>query len=160
MTVTNYSTVLFLVNKQVRAIKCAYELNAKGEPCGNLTIFKTFDPSIKVGDDVVVPTTTRVNKTVVRVAEADVEVDLESAVQVDWIIGAVDSAAFQVVLGKEQEAISKIKAAELRKKRDELAATLLANIDAEGAESLKLIDMSATPAIASVAPVNVETVTQ
>ena len=63
----NYSTVVFLVNKNVRAIKCAYEVNDKGEPCGNLTIFKSFDHSIKVGDDVVVPTETRVKRTVVRV---------------------------------------------------------------------------------------------
>lgn len=143
----NYSTVVFLVNKNVRAIKCAYEVNDKGEPCGNLTIFKSFDHSIKVGDDVVVPTETRVKRTVVRVVETDVEVDLESDVKMGWIIGPVDAAGYQMTLAKEEEAITKVKAAELRKKRAELEATLLANLDAEAVETLKVTYDAAQEAI-------------
>jgi len=144
----NYSTAVFLVNKHVRAIRAAYEINAKGEPCGNFEVFKTFDTTIKVGDLIVIPTTTRVKRTVVMVTETDVEVDFESTAQMEWVVDKVDAAEFAVTLEKEQQAISMIKAAELRKKREELAATILANMDPEATKMLELVASPDAPAVA------------
>lgn len=138
----NYSTAVFLVNQHVRAVQCAYEVNAHGEPAGNLELFKTFDTTLKKGDLVVVPTKTRVKRTVVIVVETHVEVNLESDVQMDWIVSKVDPADYEATLAKEQQAIDTIKAAELRKKREELAKTLLANIDPDAAKMFELVDMS------------------
>lgn len=123
----NYSTAVFLINKAVRAVKVSYDRDAVNpEKCaGSLTLFKTFDPSVEVGDYVVVPTDTRWNMTVCRVEEVDAEVDLESAVTVGWLVGKVDRAAYQAVLAQENSAIAAIRSAEKRRRQEELAATLL-----------------------------------
>jgi predicted Mrr-cat superfamily restriction endonuclease len=119
----NYSTAVFLINKHVRALACTYE---QGDNAPR-TIFKTLDEAIKAGDFVVVPTDTRHNMTVVKVVEPDVDVDFDSSVQVKWIIGKVDRAAYEQTLAQEAAAIQEIKRAELRKKREDLAGSLLAN---------------------------------
>ena len=144
----NYSTAVFLVNKHVRAVSCAYEVNPQGEPSGKLEIFKTFDMSIKKGDLVVVPTNTRVKRTAVMVAATDVEIDLEAEAHMEWVVCKIDSTEYEVTLAKEQAAINTIKAAELRKKRDELAQALLANVDPDAAKLLELVDMTVRPVAA------------
>lgn len=126
MSYMNYSTAVFLINKAVRAVKVSYERDpANPEKCaGNLTMFKTID-TMKPGDFVVVPTDTRWQMTVCRVEFVDVEVDLESTVQVGWIIGNVDRAAYEEILRQETNAIATIKSAEKRKKQEELVAALM-----------------------------------
>ena len=148
----NYSTAVFLVNNHVRAVRCAYELDKDGKPTGNFEVFKTFDTAIKVSDLVVVPTGTRVKMTVVKVVETDVEVDLESTTPMEWIVGRIDSDEYQATLAKETTAINTIKAAEVRKKREELAKTLLANLDGDAIKALQIADMNGHAASDTASP--------
>lgn len=131
----NYSTAVFLINKNARAISATYE---SGDGAVR-TVFKTLDASIKVGDFVIVPTDTRHKMTVVKVVEADVDVDFDSTIQMQWIVGTVDRKAFETTLSQEGDAITKIKSAELRKKRTELAASVLADY----APEIKLLPIAA-----------------
>lgn len=119
----NYTTAVFLINKHVRAIMATYE----AEDGAKRTMFKTLDDSVKVGDFVTVPTDTRHKMTVVKVVECDVDVDFDSATQVQWVIGEVDRAAYERTLAEEAQAIQAIKSAETQRKRDELRKTMFAN---------------------------------
>jgi len=119
----NYTTAVFLINKHVRALKATYESN-DGAP---QTVFKTLDPSIAVGDFVVVPTDTRHKMTVCKIVETDCDIDMDSPTAVAWIIGKVDREGYETTLKNEAQAVQQIKAAELRKKREDLANNLLAN---------------------------------
>lgn len=123
----NYSTALFLVRSDVRAVAVSYEVDAEGKGKRPFVTFKTMDPSIAVGQYVVIPTGTRHDMTVVRVEEVDVEVDLDSTVQINWIVGPVDVAPYEAIISAENEAIAAIKSAETRRKKEELAAKLVAD---------------------------------
>jgi hypothetical protein len=112
----NYSTAVFLINDAVRCIAVTYEEGEKA----TRTLFKTLDPSIKVGEFVIVPTDTRHKMTVVKVAEVDLDPDLDSPVPMNWIIGVVERADYESLLKMEADAIETIKSAEKRKKRDEM----------------------------------------
>ena len=131
----NYTTAVFLINKHVRAISCTYEC----EDSAKRTTFKTLDDAIRVDDFVVVPTDTRHKMTVCKVVETDVDVDFDSGVQGPWIIGKVDRTTFERTLGEEAQAVTAIKSAELRKKRDDLAKSLLAG----HSEALKALPIAA-----------------
>lgn len=119
----NYSTAVFLINKHARAVLATYE----AEDNAKRTMFKTLDPDLKVGDYVIVPTDTRHKMTVVKIVEADVDVDFDSQTQVQWVMGDFDRTAFEQTLAQEQQAITAIKSAEMRKKRDDLRAAILAD---------------------------------
>ncbi len=141
----NYSRAIFLINEDVRLIKVSYETDENGKPVGNsrnvegLYDFKTFDRSIEVGDYVIVPTNTRHGMTVVRVEEVDCECDIESSLELKWILGTVSTHnADDMLIQKEQQAITKIKAAERAKRRRELRETLLANMDEDAIKALPL----------------------
>lgn len=131
----NYSTAIFLVNKSARAMSCSYEPKEHGSP--EITIFKTLDPTLTVGDYVVVPTGTRHKMTVVKIEEADVDFDVDCPNQVGWIIGRVDKELYEETLRNEQAIIGQIKSAEIRKKREDLAEKLLA----DKVEDLKALPM-------------------
>ena len=81
----NYSMAIFLISNQARAISVTYEADEKAAK----TIFKTLDPSIAVGDYVVVQTDTRHQMTVCKVVETDIEPDFNSIALMKWIIGKV-----------------------------------------------------------------------
>ena len=119
----NYSTAVFLINKNARAVRATYE----SEPTAKRTLFKTFDPSIAVDDLVIVPTDTRHRFTVVKVTEVDVDLDFDTAENVQWIVGRIDLDNHSTRLAQEQAAIAAIKQAELKKKRDELSKALFAD---------------------------------
>lgn len=119
----NYTTAIFLINDKVRAIACTYEAGDNA----SRTIFKTLDPTIKKDDLVIVPTNTRHGMTVVKVAETDVDLDLESSAQVLWIVAAVNRASYDRIALQEKEAMDQIRSAQARKKRDELARALMAD---------------------------------
>lgn len=129
---TNYTTAIFLINRDVRAVLCTYEPDVPGAPNGTRQriMFKTLDPTIKAGDYAIVPTDTRHLMTVVRVAEVDVDVDFDSEAKVDWIIGVADRTAYTQTVCQEASAIQAIKQAERWKKRDELRSALLASHEA------------------------------
>lgn len=126
VTGMNYSTAVFLINPDVRAIRCAYEEDQPGKKASTV-IYKSFDKSIKPDDFVIVPTTTRHKMTVVKVTEVDIDFDVESREEMGWIIGTVDRADHDHVLAIEAEAVATIKRAELRNKRESLAEKLLAD---------------------------------
>jgi hypothetical protein len=119
----NYSTAIFLLNDDVRAVNCSYESH-DGAP---LTMFKTFDHQIKVDDYVVVPTNTRHKKTVVQVKQVDVEVDFANTTEIDWIIGVVDMADYQHILAQEEIAKKAVLAAETGAEKRRLRENLFAN---------------------------------
>lgn len=127
-TAMNYSTAVFLINPDARAIQCQYDPDDKSN-AGKGYTFKTLDKSIKKDDLVVVPTATRHQLTVVKVIETDIDIDVDTPHEIKWVVGKVDLMTHQKLLDMEQEAIAKIKAAEMRKKRVELAATLKSNTD-------------------------------
>ena len=123
----NYSTAIFLINSDVRAVAVSYEVDLEGKGKRPFTTFKTFEDDIVEGDYVVIPTGTRHDMTVARVEEVDVEIDLESSVQMQWIVDRVDTTARNRVEAQEAEAIAKIKSAEKRAKQDQLREKLLAD---------------------------------
>lgn len=135
----NYSTAIFLISDQARAVLVTYE---QGENAARI-LYKTLDPRIKVDDFVVVPTDTRHHMTVCKVVEVDVEPDFDTRDDVKWIIGVVDTADFEDLTRQENDAIAKIKSAEKRRKRAELREALIA--DAED-------DLKALPIYTADAP--------
>lgn len=123
----NYSTAVFLINDKVRAVKGTYEA---GENAGK-TMFKTFSPTLKVGDFAIVPTNTRHNMTVVKITDVDVEFDIETTTNVEWIIGQIDLTAYEQVLGQEQEAVKTIQSAEKNRKRAALREAIFADAETQ-----------------------------
>jgi hypothetical protein len=130
----NYSTAVFLINNECRAIVCTYEAGDKAPR----TTFKTLDPNIAVGDFVVVSTDTRHGMTVCKVVDVDVDVDFDSPVHMGWIIERVDNARYEQTLKQETKAIQVVKSAELRKKRDELRDAMFK----DHLETLKSLELS------------------
>lgn len=140
----NYSTAIFLINRDVRAVAVTYDkidvnqdtTKMKYQPAylsgGKLpdgaVIFKTMNQDVKVNDFVIVPTDTRHGMTVCKVVAADIEVDFDSDKDVHWIVGVVNTVDFERVRQEEEKAILAIKAAETNKRRDELSQSLLNNL--------------------------------
>lgn len=133
----NYSKAVFLINDQVRAIKCTY-VGDDGPAAAKAGIepgyvFKTLDKSIKKDDIVMVPTDTRVKFTCVKVTEVDVGVDYDSNdFQMKWIVGKLDKERYDEILAQEQTAIEAIKAAEDQRRREELRKSLFSSAMQDG----------------------------
>lgn len=144
----NYSTAVFLINPACRAVKATYEED--GNKTQTPYVFKTVDKSIKVGDLVVVPTDTRHKLTVVKVVETDIEIDVDTPHQIKWVVGKVDLMTHQSLIDMEEAAISKIKAAEMHAKRQELAKKLQ--------ESIGGLDLKALPMASATNVINGEVV--
>lgn len=125
----NYSTAIFLVNDNVRAIRASYDIDhTSGKPVPkDVKTFKTMDPNLKVGDFIVVPTSTRHMMTINRVEEVDVEVLPESSLQLDWVVAVVDKMDHDAVVAMEERGIVAIKSSEKRRAREELVAKLKAD---------------------------------
>lgn len=142
----NYSTAIFLVREDVRAVTVSYEIDKDGKGIRPFTTFKTTDPAVSVGDFVVIPTGTRHDMTVCRVEEVDVEVELNSTTHINWLVGTVDRTAYEAIVEAEDRAIDAIKSAEKRRAREELAAKLLAdNPDLQRLGSLDVTPVLAPP---------------
>lgn len=133
----NYTTAVFLINSDVRAIVCSYEPD-EDRVKNNRYTFKTLDKTIQKDDLVVVPTNTRHGMTVVKVVEVDVDPDFDSDVQLTWIVAKVDQAAYAMTLSQEAAAVTVIKSAEKTKKRNELRNAMLA----DSAEALKALPIT------------------
>jgi hypothetical protein len=125
----NFTTAVFLVNRDTRMVSVKYE------PDGKLQRFKTLDPSIAVDDLVIVPTSTRFGFTVVKVVAVDIEVDFDDGTLVDWIAARVDLEAYRLLAEQEAVMVKTVREAEAKRKRDELAATLMA----AGGDALKAL---------------------
>lgn len=141
----NYSTAVMLINPNIRAIKTTYEpdyTDGRGVVVKkDRIIFKTLDTSIKKGDLVIVPSGTRHKNTVVLVDEVDVEVDFESETQIGWIIDRVDMANANTVAAEETKWIEQIKAAEKRRKREELKKSMIDMYQDSGIDKLPIAHM-------------------
>ena len=123
----NYTTAIFLINKNVIAIEALYEEGGKME---TFKTFNDFDTTINVGDILVVESGTRHKMTTVKVTKVDAQVDLDGPAQVKWVIAKVDKDSFEKnILQPEASAIEKIKSAEMRAKRQALADALLMDKD-------------------------------
>lgn len=122
------SAYVFLINSQVRAIKCVYEDPEKVKGTQPYT-FKSLDENIEVGDYVIVPTTTRWGMTVVKVTEIDVEPDLDTNHEFKWIIGVVSLTDYEKIKKLEEDSLVAIKKAEKLKKRKELREALMLDDD-------------------------------
>jgi len=141
----NYSSSIFLINPNVRAIACIYKpdpVTGKSEP---RTIFKSFDASIKVGDIVVVPSGTRHGFTTNLVVEVDVEPDLDSSVEMKWIVARVDRSEYDRVLAEEGRAIKLMRDSETTHKREELRKKVMAHVDTAKLDTLRITTMGAAP---------------
>lgn len=125
----NYTNAIFLIREDCRAMKGIFEADAaEDKPTAKRELFKTFDKTIKAGDLVNVTTHTRHKVSVVKIVEADCPVDfLQANEDTRWIISKVDLTAQENLTQMEADAIAAIKAAELRKQRDDLKKTMMAD---------------------------------
>lgn len=135
----NHSKTVFLINDQVRAIRGSYQQD------GTTAVFKTLDQTIKKDDLVVVQTGTRHGMTVIKTTEVDIDLDMDSPEKIEWVVQKVDQQAFSDLIAQEDEMLAKVKKAELRKKRGDLADALFKD-DMEAMKALPIAHMAA-PAI-------------
>lgn len=129
----NYSTAVFLINKNLRAIMANYDPSQRADAdyaSIKKVMFKTLDPTIKKDDYVIVPTNTRHGMTVVKVTDTDVNVDFDDATPVNWVIGRVDRTEFEQITKQESEAIETLKRAEFTKRRKTMLEDLVADQEA------------------------------
>lgn len=136
----NYSLAVFLINRNVRAIKGVFEDRDVGAKQTEYT-YKTLDPSIKVDDWVLVPVSTRRGFSAVKVVEIDVDVDFNTSYDYQWVVGVAPMDVYEKTLAQEAEAVKIIKSGELRKKRDEIAASVLYDQE-EKLKALQITDMN------------------
>jgi len=127
----NYSTSVMLINEDIIAVSTLYTPDPEKGAKGPRTIFKTLDKSIKSGDFVVVPTSSRHYMTVVKVDEVGVDVDFEDPEVVDWIIARVDATAADKIKTLEQVWIEKLKQSEKKHQKNELRKKLLGSTEAD-----------------------------
>ncbi len=121
----NYSLSVFLIRPDVRCVAGIYEPKVDGQPEPKRGLFKTLDPTIKVGDFVLVPTGTRHRMSVNQIVGVDLDVDFDSCIPMDWIIQVVDRDDWGQTKVMEDNAIAKIKAAEKNHQREELRKKLM-----------------------------------
>lgn len=138
-TITNYSNAIFLISPECRAFHGTFEADdpQKGF-VAKREMFKSFNKDIKPNDLVMVETGSRHNVSVVKIVACDVEVDFNATERTRWIIGKVDMGEYDHLAGLENDAIQKIKAAELRKQRDDLKKTMFA----DHIETLKELELA------------------
>lgn len=120
--IENSSTVLFLVNDDLKAVRVSYEESNRSVE----TIKKTFLPDLKVGDYVLVETETRWGATVCRVSALDVEVDFNSSAKIGWVFAKIDMAELDTLKEEERRALSIITEARKREAKANLRKTILA----------------------------------
>jgi len=118
----NSSTVLFLVNDDLRAVRVSYDDGGKSKE----TIKKTFLNDLRVGEFVLVETNTRWCAAVCKIITVGVEVDFDSSDDVGWVFARVDLAELDRLKAEEQAALAIIREAEKRKRKEDLRATILA----------------------------------
>lgn len=148
----NMSHALLLLKPDLcRAIACIYDAQIPGAAPNQPVIFKTFDKTIAKNDLVVVETDTRHNMTVVKVVDVDVPVDFNSSCVVKWIIDKVDMAKYAKLAEAEKVAIDVLRKADLRKKRDEIAAAVKKDMTATELEALTF-DMDAPARLGAATP--------
>ena len=122
----NNTTAIFVINDHIRAMLGTYEADTDTHKAKR-EVFKTFDPDIRVGDLVVVTTSTRHGMAVVKIVEADHDIDVETDAEVRWIIDVIDPAQHEQLQAQENEMLAAVRSAQKKKKRDEMRAALFAD---------------------------------
>lgn len=117
------SMIVFLINKNVRGLLCQYEAGEKAPK----DFVKTLDPTIKVGDLVVVQTadTHRHGMTISKVVAVDVPPNFDLNDFVKWAYLPVPMDSVRDLMAKERQAIEVVQRAELKKKQDQLRESML-----------------------------------
>lgn len=125
----NYSTVILLIGDDIaEAVRVSYEPNDSNKSPKEY-IFKALKrDALQVGDFVAVQTDTRWGLTVCKVTETNCEIDFESNLQLKWIVSKVDTAGFEDIQKKEEDAIRALKqdaAAEKKKTMQDRVRSVL-----------------------------------
>ena len=139
----NSSKIVFIVNQATRLIRCAYD-EKESAVMPKSYHFKTLDPTIEVDDLVVVETSTRHGFTIVKVTEVDLDVDFDDSVELKWAFSPLDLTAIKELKAAEQAAIEKVRAIDLKKKREALRREMFAD-DEEAMAQLKLASPTLQP---------------
>ena len=121
----NYSIAVFLLNDNCRLCRGIFEADSPdGKSFAKRELLKTFDPTISVGDIVMVPTGTRHGVSVMKIVEVDTDLDIDTQEDVRWVIGKVDQEYYTMLKKQEEQAIAAIKQAELKKKKKAMMETM------------------------------------
>ncbi len=134
----NYSTAILVMNPDARCVKVIYEPDTDHTK-QTREMFKTFDKTLKVGDFVVVPTSTRFNLTVCKIVEVDIDDWMDTSKDLGWVVGRVDMADAEKVKAWEADAIQGLKDAEKRKRRREMQASMTEAMNEKEKEGLALM---------------------
>lgn len=158
----NYSTASMLINENIRAIETVYEPDAtdsRGKVTNNVTrtVFKTLDPTIKVGDLVVVPSHTRHKFTTVLVERVDVEVDHNDATILSWIVDKVVLEGYKTVIDQEAIWIEDFKKAEKRRQKEDLKSKMFECYKEAGNTSMALLTGTVDHVDVNIAPAGNDT---
>jgi hypothetical protein len=122
----NYSTAVFLINSDVRAVYVIMEPE-KRDLDQRRYMVKTFDRAINVDDYVVVPASVGHNLAIAKVVAVDVEVDFDATTEVMWIVDKIDVSEFMQTVEQEKKAVAQIKQAHFTDTKRKLAESLLSN---------------------------------
>lgn len=116
------SKIVFLINDQVRAVRAIYEEEAQTNQKKH--VFKTLDQELAVDDLAIVETSTRHGYAVVKIVEADIDVNFDDPIELKWVVQRLDQSVYAGIKKQEAAAISAVQQAELRRKKAELRATM------------------------------------
>lgn len=155
----NLSAAIMLVDKTVRPVRVEYDPDNKYNN-NPMRVFKCIDPSVKVGDLVIVQTHTRHGFTIAKVSEIDFAVDFNSSEQWGWIGGKFDKPGFDDVIKIEEGVQGRVAKAQENKMRKELAEAMgLGEVDFSdvqlrrlGASTIDGVATDTTPAATPEAP--------
>lgn len=122
----NYSTAVFLINDDVRALYVIFNPDPGSEQQKERRyLVKTLDPAIGVGDFVVIPSTAGHKLAIGKVTDVNADVDFDSTTVVPWVVGRVDFDSFNETVKLEEDAIEKIKIADLAKRKRNLVKDMM-----------------------------------
>lgn len=125
--------MILAINDTVRVVSCIYE---QDKATYN---FKTTIQDLAKDDIVVIPTSTRIGFTCVKVVDVDVDFDIESDIELSWIVARVDRAEYEAVLEHERAVIKTVIGIERKRKQKELRAAML---DGAPTDALALLGVS------------------
>ena len=137
----NYSIAALLLNPdKCRAIMTTYDVDPTDDtkPRVKRELKKSFDPNIKAGDLVIVPTNTRHKFTVVKVVAVDVDWEPDTSEQVDWIVGVVNTDGYLDLQKQEAEMIGLAKESEKTAKRNDLKDKMFKHVNQDQINSLQI----------------------
>lgn len=148
------AAVMLFEENGVRPVRVEYDPDNYKSTNPNV-VFKTVDPTVAVGDIVVVESHTRHKLTtakVIAIGFADVPVDFENPQRWGWITQKVDVKAYEDILAGEKNLIGKVAEANANQMRNNLKNAMgldkvdLASVFGQRSEQPEL------PAPAPVAP--------